>query len=51
MLTCAQGYDGTGRVGALRVLAHIVQALEHPPASPHFQNGTGAPTCITSFSK
>ena len=28
--TCPEGYDGTGRVGTLGVLAHIVQALQHP---------------------
>ena len=28
--TCAQGYNSTGRVGTLGVLAYIVQALQNP---------------------
>lgn len=28
--TCAEGHDGAGRVGALRVLADVVEALQHP---------------------
>lgn len=29
-LTSAEWHDGAGRVGALGVLAHVVQALQHP---------------------
>ena len=28
--TCPQGYNGTGRVGTLGVLAYIVQTLQNP---------------------
>ena len=29
-VTCPQGYNGTGRVGTLGVLAYIVQTLQDP---------------------